>query len=213
MSDAYAGRYWNTVTNTWESASGFTGSPRAQLWAWQPSSLSLQPVTMDNTGALVTSATLSGSAGNAAASSTGAGVPAAADYIGWNSGGTLVGVSVAAPLPVQITAAVSVATDTYSSAAGSVSGSGTIHATTGGKTLQLYYYMLNADPANAGPITVTLSFTSGATVTKVSLVPGAILARNVGAGKYYLAGAVSDNLLVSISGTGTLNWATEHKEV
>ena len=41
--------------------------------------------------------------GNAAASPTGAAVPASAGYTGFNSGGNLVGVSAAAPLPTQIT--------------------------------------------------------------------------------------------------------------
>jgi hypothetical protein len=44
----------------------------------------------------------SASAGNAAASATGAGVPGSADYIGFNSGGNLVGVSSSNPLPVDI---------------------------------------------------------------------------------------------------------------
>ena len=43
-----------------------------------------------------------GSSGNAAASATGAAVPASADYIGFNSGGNLVGVSSSNPLPVDI---------------------------------------------------------------------------------------------------------------
>jgi hypothetical protein len=43
-----------------------------------------------------------GSSGNAAAGTTGAAVPASADYIGYNSGGNLVGVSAANPLPVDI---------------------------------------------------------------------------------------------------------------
>lgn len=116
-------------------------------------------------------------------------------------------VSASNPLPVMA------ASDTYSAASGAVTVSGTLHSTTAGKTLRLFYYMLNADAGNAGPITVSLSFTTGGAITTVSLVPGAILARNVGAGKYYLPGAVNDNLLVTITGTGTLNWATESKEV
>lgn len=44
----------------------------------------------------------SASAGNAAASATGASVPGSADYIGFNSGGNLVGVSSSNPLPVDI---------------------------------------------------------------------------------------------------------------
>jgi hypothetical protein len=43
-----------------------------------------------------------GSSGNAAAGTTGAPVPASADYIGYNSGGNLVGVSTSNPLPVDI---------------------------------------------------------------------------------------------------------------
>lgn len=43
--------------------------------------------------------------GNAAASATGASVPAAADFTGFSSGGNLVGVSAAAPLPVVQTGA------------------------------------------------------------------------------------------------------------
>lgn len=41
------------------------------------------------------------SGGNAAASPTGAAVPASADYTGWNSGGTLTGVTLTTALPVQ----------------------------------------------------------------------------------------------------------------
>jgi hypothetical protein len=43
-----------------------------------------------------------GPSGNAAAGTTGAPVPASADYIGYNSGGNLVGVSASNPLPVDI---------------------------------------------------------------------------------------------------------------
>lgn len=47
-------------------------------------------------------AVTSASAGNAAASATGSAVPGSADYIGFNSGGNLVGVSSSNPLPVDI---------------------------------------------------------------------------------------------------------------
>lgn len=46
-----------------------------------------------------------GSSGNSAASATGSPVPADADYIAFNDGGNLVGVSAANPLPVDISAA------------------------------------------------------------------------------------------------------------
>lgn len=46
-------------------------------------------------------AVTSASAGNAAASATGAAVPGSADYVGFNSGGNLVGVSETTPLPTS----------------------------------------------------------------------------------------------------------------
>jgi hypothetical protein len=49
-------------------------------------------------------AVTSASAGNAAASATGSAVPGSADYVGFNSGGNLVGVSSSNPFPVNIVA-------------------------------------------------------------------------------------------------------------
>lgn len=50
-------------------------------------------------------AVTSASAGNAAASATGSAVPGSADYVGFNSGGNLVGVSETTPLPTSDAAA------------------------------------------------------------------------------------------------------------
>lgn len=47
-------------------------------------------------------AVASASSGNAAAGGTGASVPGSADYVGFNSGGNLVGVSSSNPLPVAV---------------------------------------------------------------------------------------------------------------
>jgi hypothetical protein len=57
------------------------------------------PLQLDSAGNLLVNIK-AGSSGNAAAGPTGSAVPASADYIGFNSGGNLVGVSSAAPLPV-----------------------------------------------------------------------------------------------------------------
>ena len=54
---------------------------------------------VDSSGNLKISGTFSG--GNAAAGLTGSAVPTSADYIGFNSGGLLVGVSAANPLPIS----------------------------------------------------------------------------------------------------------------
>jgi hypothetical protein len=59
-------------------------------------------VTVTNFPATQNVNIVGGSSGNAAAGTTGAAVPASADYIGFNSGGNLVGVSSSNPLPVDI---------------------------------------------------------------------------------------------------------------
>lgn len=64
----------------------------------------LHVISTDSTGALIVSG--GGSSGNSAAGPTGSAVPADADYVGFNSGGNLVGVSSSNPLPVAITSIV-----------------------------------------------------------------------------------------------------------
>lgn len=64
----------------------------------------LHSLALDSSGNLNVNVA-AGSSGNAAASATGAAVPASADYTGFNSGGNLVGVSSANPLPVSVIAA------------------------------------------------------------------------------------------------------------
>jgi hypothetical protein len=68
-----------------------------------PSPLDVQgTVSVGNFPATQNVNIVGGSSGNAAAGTTGAAVPASADYIGFNSGGNLVGVSSSNPLPVDI---------------------------------------------------------------------------------------------------------------
>lgn len=66
---------------------------------------------IDSTGILKVNVA-AGSSGNAAASATGAAVPVDADYIGFNSGGNLVGVSSGNPLPVTFSGTVAVTQST-----------------------------------------------------------------------------------------------------
>lgn len=90
--------------------------------SWYNGTTSLKTKLQDGAGTDLTSTLVSGkqsldvnvtsdSSGNAAAGATGGPVPSSADYVGYNSGGNLVGVSTATPLPVaqqgSITASVS----------------------------------------------------------------------------------------------------------
>ena len=71
----------------------------------QGSTGALQALPLDASGYLLVNVAVGGGGGgggsNAAASQTGLPVPSYADYTGWNSGGNLVGASLAAALPVQ----------------------------------------------------------------------------------------------------------------
>lgn len=59
-------------------------------------------LSVDASGNLLVTGSFSVSGGNASASTTGAAVPAQADYVGFNSSGNLVGVSSLNPLPVIV---------------------------------------------------------------------------------------------------------------
>ena len=67
----------------------------------------LSVMIVDGTGTQITSFGGGGGGSNAAASATGAAVPASASYTGFNSGGNLVGVSTATPMPVNVVSSVS----------------------------------------------------------------------------------------------------------
>jgi hypothetical protein len=61
----------------------------------------VSPLQLDSAGNLLVNVKVGGAGGsNAAAGATGSAVPADADYVGFNSGGNLVGVSTSNPLPV-----------------------------------------------------------------------------------------------------------------
>jgi hypothetical protein len=83
----------NTVANAWP-VKNTDGTNVAAVKAASTAPLATDPALV------VTISPNSPSAGNPAAGATGAAVPASADYTGYNSGGNLVGVSTANPLPV-----------------------------------------------------------------------------------------------------------------
>jgi hypothetical protein len=88
-------QYVDGVTNTTPTGTVALGKNNTNI---------LHALSLDASGNLnvnLAAGTISG--GNAAAGLTGAAVPASADYTGFNSGGNLVGVSAANPLPVAAT--------------------------------------------------------------------------------------------------------------
>lgn len=117
----------------------------------------LHALSLDASGYLninLAAGTITG--GNAAASATGAAVPASAGYTGFNSGGNLVGVSTANPLPVAQQGSVAVTgtfwqlTQPISMAAGLPTGSNTI----GGVAIPSTISTNNSTTANLGAAAV-----------------------------------------------------------
>jgi len=103
-------------------------------------------------------------------------------------------------------------TDTYlaSSVDATASGATTIVAVGGSQTLRLAYLCLSADGANSADVTATVKIGS-ATIYKLSLKAGAMWARNIGAGRRYLAGAVGDDLTIELSASQTVHVNTEYE--
>jgi hypothetical protein len=183
----WSGSAWNRYTDSTIS------------FGYQASTLSYIPLQLDGSGNLMT--TGSGGAGGLADIQVRSSGNVWTD-VGY-SGGNL-----AAP--------VSVALSTYTALSGTVSSAGanTVVTPAAGKTARLYYLALSASATNATDVTVNVTFTSSVTpMYTVNLVPGAIYARNVGAGKNYLSGAVNDSIILNLSSLATVNWSIEHDEV
>jgi len=105
------------------SSSGTPGSaaPSTAVQVGGTDGTDLRALLIDGSGNLKVNVA-AGSSGNAAASATGAAVPADAGYTGFNSGGNLVGVSSSNPLPVTVENSSIAVTGTFYQATQPVSG-------------------------------------------------------------------------------------------
>lgn len=126
------------------------------------------------------------------------------------------------PLPVEIdpatgrvlesTTVTDLPTDTYlaTEVDASTIGDTVIVAVGGAQTLRLAYLCLSANGANSADVTVTVK--TGATVLyKLSLKAGAMFARNIGAGRRYLAGSAGDDLIVELSAAQLVHVNAEYE--
>lgn len=80
-----------------------------------------------------------------------------------------------------------------------VSGNTTVLTPTSGKAVRLYYICLSARTVNSDGVDVAVKFVGGSDLYKVSLLPGAIWARNIGAGRFYIQGGVDVALQLNLS--------------
>lgn len=96
-----------------------------------------------------------------------------------------------------------------------VSGNGdnTIRTPATGKALRLHYLSLSAPDTNASSVTVTLHFGVSATLYRINLAPGALWARNIGAGRRYLQGGINEALIANLSAARTVSVSVEYEEV
>lgn len=116
----------------------------------------------------------------------------------------------AAPVNIAQTEAVQLA----KTAPANTIGTTIVHTPAAGKKVRITYYNLNADAGNAAAVTASLRFgVAGADLVKASLVAGAILARNIGAGKRYFEGAINESLIVNLSAAQLVNVNIEYAEI
>ncbi len=123
----------------------------------------------DVNGKLIVSATFSGTiSGNAAAGPTGSLVPASADYIGFNVGGNLVGVSAGNPLP--ITGSISASNPSVGPTGSPVPADATaIGVQDGSGNLQI---ASSANPVRIDPTGTTIQPVNGTVVVKGNVASG-----------------------------------------
>jgi hypothetical protein len=110
-SEAIIRKVYDDVTNTLKTSGGAGGTqyaagttqatPTGTVALGATAANVVQPLALDASGNLKINLAAGSISGNASASTTGAAVPASADYIGFNSSGNLTGVSSANPLPVS----------------------------------------------------------------------------------------------------------------
>lgn len=95
----------------------------------------------------------------------------------------------------------------------SASGDNTIHTPASGKAIQLCYLCLSAAGGNTADVTALVKFGAGPARYKVSLKAGAMWARNIGAGRFQLAGGANEDLIVNLSAAQTVFASIEYSEV
>ena len=211
------------ATIGYQETKGTTAEPFFVPMAWQPSTLSYVTLSLDAAGNLLVSG--GGGGGGAVTIADGANVAqgsttdvAITTDINGTISGKLRGLvkifgSVWDSVNNRLNVAVGISTYLPQSGTVSSSGNTVIHTPAAGKTIQMFYYMLNADANNSTPVTATIRFSSGSAITTISLPPGGTIARNIGAGKYYFAGAVNDTLIINLSAGANVNFALEYLEV
>jgi len=96
---------------------------------------------------------------------------------------------------------------------GLISGAGdtAILAPPAGQSVRLFYLCLGCLGTNTASLVVTARFGANPAIYTIPLVPGAIWARNIGAGKFYQQGQAVDETLILNNSTGeSVCWSAEY---
>lgn len=77
---------------------------------------------------------------------------------------------------------------------------------------RLYYICLSADGANTADVRVVVRIGASQKYT-LSLKPGVIWARNIGAGRKYITGSTGDDIIVNLSAAQTVHVSVEYADI
>lgn len=95
----------------------------------------------------------------------------------------------------------------------SAAGDSTIKTPASGMFILLQYLCLSADADNGANVTATVKWAGNAdALYKVSLKPGAIWARNIGAGRRVVTGVVDQALVINLSAAQAVHVSHEAQE-
>lgn len=115
-------------------------------------------------------------------------------------------------VPVSVS---SLPIDTFTKASSVATASGDLTLVTppAGQRIRLFFFGYSASPSNSSSVLVTLRFGSNTAFDNQYLSPSQPYARNIGAGRRYIQGAVNEALVVNLSASQTVYCNIEYDTV
>jgi hypothetical protein len=115
-------------------------------------------------------------------------------------------------LPVNVSS-LPVDTFTKASSVGTTSGDLTLVTPPSGQRVRLHFFGYSASAANGSAVLVALRFGSNTAFDNQYLSPSQPYARNIGAGRRYIQGAVDEALIANLSASQTVYCNIEYETV
>lgn len=115
-------------------------------------------------------------------------------------------------VPVNVSS-LPVDTFTKASSVATTSGDLTLVTPPGGQRIRLFFFGYSASPSNGSSVLVALRFGANTAFDNNYLSPSQPYARNIGAGRRFIQGAINESLIVNLSASQTVYCNIEYDTV